>query len=165
MPGEDAAGASENRHRSSGTGLMNTWILRPQFENSHGPPRLAVKILQTTLDGEESDLEVLKLERDSRAEVLGSAGLLEELVQGQIEKGRRRLVLDLGTLEKVDSSGIGEVVAAFRLTAGSSSEVVLANLPPKIREIFRRTELDRMIPVYDSVAEAVRHFGDPDRQS
>lgn len=144
---------------------MTTWILRPQFENRPGPPSLAVEILEVTLDGEETAPEVLKLERETRPEVLENEGLLEELVQGQIEKGRLSLILDLGTLEKVDSSGIGEVVAAYRLTAGSQGEVVLANLTPKIREIFRRTELDKMIPIYDSIAEAVRHFGDSDRQS
>jgi len=144
---------------------MNTWILRPQFENGAGPARLAVEIFKVTPDGEESDPEVLKLEREGRPEVMASDSLLETLVQQQIEKGRQGLILDLRTLEKADSSSVGEVVAAFRRTAGAGSEVVLANLTPKLREIFRRTELDRMIPIYDSVAEAVRHFGDSDRQT
>jgi len=138
---------------------MDTWILRPRFENRLGPPRVSVRILRVTSEGKESELEVLTLERESYPETWETEGLLEELVQGQIEKGRRGLILDLGTLEKADSSGVGEIVAAFQRTTESGGEAVLANLRPKVREIFQRTELDRMIPVYDSVAEAVLHFG------
>ena len=129
---------------------MDTWILRPRFEDRLGPPRLPVKILQVTPDGKESEVEVLTLEGQN---------LLEELVQGQIEKRRRRLILDLGNLEKVDSTGIGEIVAAFQRTTESGGEIVLANLRPKIRRIFQRTELDRVVPIYDSTAKAVLHFG------
>jgi len=129
---------------------MDAWILRPRFEHRPGPPRLPVKILRVTPDGKESELEVLTLVGQS---------LLEELVQGQIEKRRRRLILDLGNLEKVDSTGIGEIVVAFQRTTESGGEFVLANLRPKICRIFKRTELDRVIPICDSIAEAVLHFG------
>ena len=137
---------------------MDTWILRPDFDKKLGPPKISVKILNLTSDGNESELEVLTLERESHPETWETEGLLEELVQDQIEKGRRGLILDLGTLEKADSSDIGEIVAAFQLTTASGGKLVLANLRPRIGEIFRRTELDKMIPVYDSTAEAVGHF-------
>lgn len=138
---------------------MDMWILRPRFEKRLGPPRLPVKILRLTPDGKESELEDLTLQRGSTPETWEQEGLLDELVQGQIEKGRRGLILDLSSLEKVDSSGIGEIVAAFRLTTESGGKLVLANLRPKVRDICRRTELDRVIPVYDSIADAVLHLG------
>lgn len=138
---------------------MKTWILRPQFDKSLDRPRISVKILNLDSDGKESELEMLILERERSPETWETEGLLEDLIQGQIEKGRRGLILDLDALEKADSSDIGEIVAAFQLSTRSGGKLVLANLRPRISEIFRRTELDRTIPVYRSTAEAVSHFG------
>ena len=138
---------------------MNPWILRPEFDKSPDRPKISVKILNLDAEGNESELEIMMLERERSPEAWETEGLLEDLIQDQIEKGRRGLILDLEALEKADSSDIGEIVAAFQLSTQSGGKLVLANLRPRISEIFRRTELDRTIPVYKSTAEAVSHFG------
>ncbi len=137
---------------------MPVWNLRPRFDRNGDPASLAVEILQVDANGEESGQEDLRLERANQTDILQPEGLLEILVQRQIEKGRRQLILDLQRLEKADSSEVGEIVAAVQRTSLSGGELLLANLTPKIREIFRRTELDRMIPVFDSVAAARRQY-------
>lgn len=137
---------------------MDAWILRPGFEKALGSLRLPAKIFRATPEGQETELEDMMLERERDPEIWEQVGLLAQLVRSQVDKRRQYLILDLSTLEKVDSSGIGEIVAAFQPTADSDTEMVLANPRPKIREILHRTELDKMIPIYDSIEEAVRHF-------
>ena len=138
---------------------MNVWKLRPRFEQRDDRKSLGVEIFEVDGNGDEKELEKLQLSRDRHSEVWPAEGLLEDLVQIQIDQGRLQLILDLQTLEKADSSEIGEIVAAVHRTSKSGGELLLTNLTPKIREIFRRTELDRMIPVCDSVADARRRFG------
>jgi anti-sigma B factor antagonist len=138
---------------------MSTWILRPRFEHRDLGDELDVEILEVTPEGEETSLETLHLMRETANGVWPSEGILERLVQTQLEQNRPRLILDLQTLEKADSSGIGEIVAAVHRANVSGGHLLLVNLPPRIRDIFRRTELDRMLPIFDTVAEAHHHFG------
>lgn len=142
-------------HRSNGTDLIDVWILRPRFEKKSNAPSLQIEILGIGPDGGETDLEKVTLERERFPESWEQEGLLQELVQSQITQGRHQLILDLITLKKADSSDLGEIVAAYQRAQDSGSELVLANLGPKLREIFARTELDRIILVSDSIAEAV----------
>jgi len=109
-----------------------------------------VVALYGSVEGEETELEVLRV----------GSGLpsLGELIRDEIEKLHSRLILDLYGLEKTDSIGIGEIVTQFVYARDSGGELVLANLRPGIREIFRYTGLDSRMPIYDSMAEAVRHF-------
>lgn len=138
---------------------MNVWKLRPRFDQRENRTSLGAEIVEVGGEGDERELEILQLKRDRHPEVWAPEGLLEQLVQKQIDQGRLQLILDLQTLEKADSTEIGEIVAAVHRTSESGGELLLTNLTPKIREIFRRTELDRMIPVCDSVADARRRFG------
>lgn len=138
---------------------MNVWNLRPQFEQRANGRSLGAEILEVDIDGNLTEVEKLQLRREGRSEALPTESLLEELVQGQLDQGRRQLILDLQTLEKADSTEIGEIVAAVHRTRESGGELLLANLTPKVRELFRRTELDRMIPVHESIADARRRFG------
>jgi anti-anti-sigma factor len=137
---------------------MATWILRPRFEHRDLGDELDVEILEVTPEGEETSLETLHLMHETSTEIWPSEGILERLVQTQLDQNRPRLILDLETLEKADSSGIGEIVAAVHRASVSGGHLLLVNLPRRIQEIFQRTELDRLLPIFDTVAEARHHF-------
>lgn len=128
---------------------MSAWILRfPRHEASVGGFRL-VLVFHVTADGEETELEVLELSV--------SFGV-RDLVIGQVAKGRRRLILDFSFIDRLDSSGIGEMVSVLGVARDLDGELVLSNLNPRLQEIFRITMVDRLIPVFASIGEAVDHF-------
>ena len=65
-----------------------------------------------------------------------------------------RVLLDLATVDFVDSSGLGAIVGAMKqLTAGQKLE--LAGLTPNVEKVFRLTRMDRVFQIYASRAEAL----------
>jgi anti-sigma B factor antagonist len=75
---------------------------------------------------------------------------LVELVDG----GARKVVVDLGRVEFLDSTGLGVLVGAHKRlrAAGGSLALVCAREP--LLKIFRITALDQVFPLYDSVDTA-----------
>ncbi|MGB0659577.1 MAG: STAS domain-containing protein [Mangrovicoccus sp.] len=65
-----------------------------------------------------------------------------------------RIVLDLSSVDFIDSSGLGSVVAALKqLDDGQSLE--LAALSPTVAKVFRLTRMDKVFPIHDSVEAAL----------
>lgn len=72
-----------------------------------------------------------------------------------------RLVLDLGDLSFVDSSGLGALIAA-RISAHSrGSEMKLANLTKSLRDVLAITKLATVFDLYDSADAAVNSYFPP----
>ncbi len=140
------------------------WVLRPSLEGGLAARRLYAEVFESKDDAEQIGLESLTLERRNHPGNLEPEPLIEKLVEAQLDQDRIRLVLDLGSLRKADSSGLGELVAAVRRTAEAGGEMVLANPTSKTRRLLERTQIDRMIPIYDSVLEAIQHFRDRPRR-
>jgi anti-sigma B factor antagonist len=139
------------RHPQRKVDLMSAWILRFADTKITIGVRRPVMALHVTNDGEESELEVLEAGGEEHPG-------LRDLVRGQIEKGRPLLILDLGSVERIDSNGIGEIVAVWQHAKNSGGELVLAGLKPRIREIMEIIALDSVIPVFDTVIDAANHL-------
>ena len=71
------------------------------------------------------------------------------------EGGQPRIVLDLGDVKFVDSSGLGAIVAAMK-HVGSDRRLELAALQPSVARVFRLTRLDEVMTVH---ADAAAAFG------
>jgi len=112
-----------------------------------------ITVLHVRTDGEETELEVLEVGGEEHPG-------LRDLVRGQVEGGRSHLILDLSSMERVDSNGIGEIVAVWQHAKNTGGELVLASLQPRVLDLFKILFLDKVIPIFESVAEAVEHFAD-----
>ncbi|MFV0358382.1 STAS domain-containing protein [Tropicimonas sp.] len=64
-----------------------------------------------------------------------------------------RVVLDLGEVDFLDSSGLGAVVASMK-HLGRERSLELAALTPKVAKVFRLTRMDSVFRIHDS-ADAV----------
>ena len=141
--------------------IVTVWILYPRLGRASSYGQMPVKIVQVSPDGKKSTLETLTLRRNSLEEVKEREGLLEELVQSQINKGRRNLILDLGTLEHTDDPLVGEIVA-LSLSRELKCELVFVNPTLGVRQIFQQLYLMNMLgdplPVFDSVPDAIQHL-------
>ena len=66
------------------------------------------------------------------------AGQLREAIDDSVRRAcPRLLVLDLGGVEFMDSSGIGLVLGRYRLMQDLGGKLALRNLPPHIRRVMR----------------------------
>ena len=79
---------------------------------------------------------------------------LEELIASQ----HKKVVLDMSKLEYLDSTGIGIVVTSCGRMDTAGGVIRIAALQPKVEELMRTMKLDRILPIYATVDEALRGF-------
>lgn len=84
---------------------------------------------------------------------------LREAVTEALEAGARNILVDLGGVSTIDSSGIGELVSAFTTVTNRGGKLKLVNLPPKVTDILQITQLISVFEVHDKLDEALASFG------
>ncbi|HKU94996.1 MAG TPA: anti-sigma factor antagonist, partial [Vineibacter sp.] len=70
----------------------------------------------------------------------------------------RRVILDLGAVEFMDSSGLGAIVALLK-RIGRDGDLVLAGTRPAVRKLLQITRIDRILTQHATVDEAARALG------
>ncbi|MEM1203605.1 MAG: STAS domain-containing protein [Acidobacteriota bacterium] len=83
---------------------------------------------------------------------------LRGAVAEALEAGARNILIDLGGVTTIDSSGVGELVSAFTTVTNRGGKLKLANLPSKVVDILQITQLITVFETFDSVAEGVASF-------
>jgi anti-sigma B factor antagonist len=93
------------------------------------------------------------LEIGGEVDVYTAPQLRERLI-AMVEAGDRRVVVDLGRVEFLDSTGLGVLVGALKRLRGVDGELSLVCAQERLLKIFRITGLDRVFTLYDTVAAA-----------
>lgn len=83
---------------------------------------------------------------------------LHDVVAELINKGSRKLIIDMTDLYTIDSSVLGELVAVHFALANVGGRVSLVNLPSKVVDLLRLTKLETVFEVFDSIDGSVAHF-------
>ena len=68
--------------------------------------------------------------------------------------GPDTIVLDLGKVDFIDSSGLGAIVATMKHLA-PSRKLVLAGLTPAVDKVFRLTRMDTVFSLFPSMDDAL----------
>ncbi len=90
---------------------------------------------------------------------LGSGDIkMRDKLLEQLDKGKKKIVLDLGEVSFIDSAGLGELVAAYTSARRHGAQVKLANLTKKIDDLLDITRLSSVFETFDSAEEAVKSF-------
>jgi anti-sigma B factor antagonist len=76
-----------------------------------------------------------------------------EVVNG----GERRVLLDLGAVDYLDSSGLGAMVSILK-AVGSGGQVCVCNAREPVLQLFKLTRMDRVFPIVGSVDEGVQRL-------
>ncbi|TYB44948.1 STAS domain-containing protein [Actinomadura chibensis] len=88
-------------------------------------------------------------------DVATSAGLREDLAR-LVASGARHLILDLGAVAFIDSSGLSVLLSFHHHLRGRHGSIVLAAVNQRIREVLRVTQLTRVFPIYGTADVAVQ---------
>ena len=83
---------------------------------------------------------------------------LRAKIKETLAQGRKRLVLDLGNVNYIDSAGLGTLVAGYTSSQSQGAGMKLANLTKRFREQLSITKLVTVFEVFGSVEEAIRSF-------
>ena len=73
-------------------------------------------------------------------------------------QGKKKLLLNLGEVSYIDSSGIGEMVSGFTTVTNNGGQFKLVGLSKRIKDLLQITKLYTVFDTYDDEAEAVRSF-------
>lgn len=65
-----------------------------------------------------------------------------------------RLIVDLGEVAYMDSSGVGMLVDVYRRVKGYGGQLILAAVQPRVRGILEITQVDQFFTIHASVDEA-----------
>ena len=84
--------------------------------------------------------------------------ILRDTVRDLVGKGSKKILLNLGDVTYIDSSGIGELVSAFTTVRNQGGELKLLNLTKKVHDLLQITKLYTVFDVKDDEATAVSSF-------
>ena len=85
---------------------------------------------------------------------------LRQKIVSLLEKGEKKLILNMARVSYLDSSGTGEVVSLLMTVKKAGGELKLLNLSQKIRDIFQIAQLLSIFDYYTDEDEAVKAFGE-----
>jgi anti-sigma B factor antagonist len=83
---------------------------------------------------------------------------LRDTVRDLLAKGQKKILLNLGDVSYIDSSGIGELVSAFTTVRNQGGELKLLNLTKKVHDLLQITKLYTVFDVKDDETSAVKAF-------
>src|SRR5438270_9114742 len=84
--------------------------------------------------------------------------VLRDQIRDLIGKGEKKILLNLGDVTYIDSSGIGELVSAFTTVRNQAGELKLLNLTKKVHDLLQITKLYTVFDIKDDEATAVQAF-------
>ena len=84
--------------------------------------------------------------------------VLRDVVKDLLSKGQKKILLNLGDVNYIDSSGIGELVSAYTTVRNQGGELKLLKLPKKVHDLLQITKLYTVFDVKDDEAVAVKAF-------
>jgi anti-sigma B factor antagonist len=83
---------------------------------------------------------------------------LRDLLRDMVSKGQKNILLNLGEVSYIDSSGIGELVSGFTTVTNSGGQLKLLGLNKRVKDLLQITKLYTVFDVHEDEAGAVRSF-------
>ena len=87
--------------------------------------------------------------------VRDGVGEMGKLARELVEEGVQRVVLDFGSTRRVDSHGLGQVVAFHMAMQKAQIPFCLVGIKDTVKELFSLTNLDKILEIHDSIPEAL----------
>ena len=84
--------------------------------------------------------------------------ILKDVVRELLSKGQKKILLNLGDVNYIDSSGLGELVSAYTTAKNQSAQVKLLSLTKKVKDVLQLTKLYTVFDIYDDEASAIASF-------
>lgn len=82
----------------------------------------------------------------------------QNLLKNTVADGKKKVVIDLGEVEWMNSSGIGLLVSAYTTVKNSGGELKIARATEKIESLLVITKLNSVFETYPDVISAVASY-------
>jgi anti-sigma B factor antagonist len=81
-----------------------------------------------------------------------------QLITDTLESGRKNILLNMAEVYYIDSSGLGELVAAYTAATRRGGKLKLMKLTQRVQDVVQLTKVYRIFEVFDDETTAVRSF-------
>ncbi len=81
-----------------------------------------------------------------------------QAIREMIDQGAEKLILDLGSVDFMDSSGLSVLVSTLRAAEAKGGEVLLLNLTPNVRALIELTRLQHIFEIFENEQAAIEHL-------
>ena len=102
--------------------------------------------------------DVTILDMSGAVRIGQGAVALRESVRDLIDGGKKKILLNLGGVNYIDSSGIGELIANYTTISRQGGQLKLLNLTDKIQSLLVITKLLTVFDTYDNEPDALNSF-------
>jgi anti-sigma B factor antagonist len=85
---------------------------------------------------------------------LYTAPRLREELSGLVQQGRTQLVVDLSSVEFLDSTGLGTLIGSLKRCREAGGELVLAGASETVRKVLGITGLDKVFALHPTAEDA-----------
>ena len=108
---------------------------------------------------EEMKGEVLEISLSGK--VIGGPELVEvkDVFQRAVDQGHKKVLLDLGKVSWMDSSGLGVIVSGHTTLSRAGGALKILNATKKIHELFIITKLITIFETFTDEQEALDSYG------
>ena len=102
--------------------------------------------------------DVTVLDMSGRITIGEGSVALRTAIRRLLEEGKKKILLNLGGVGYIDSSGIGELVSSFTAINKEQGQLKLLKLTQKLRDLLAITKLLTVFDDYDDEQEALNSY-------
>ncbi len=113
---------------------------------------MTMKVSTRQVDG------IMVVDLSGRITLGEGSTMLRDAIKDLISRGNKQILLNLGDVTYIDSSGIGELVSAYTTVRNQGGELKLLNLTKKVHDLLQITKLYTVFDIKDDEAAAVKSF-------
>jgi anti-anti-sigma factor len=89
---------------------------------------------------------------------LSGFSVLRKVIQRSLDRGERRIILNLERISSFDLPGAGELIASYTVADNRGSELKLVNPPEGLLDRLREAVMSMPFEQFDDEAEALASF-------
>ncbi len=86
------------------------------------------------------------------------SGVLRDTVRELLSKGQKNVLLNLGDVSYIDSSGLGELVSSYTTAANQGAKVKLVHVQKKVHDLLQITKLYTVFESFEDEAAGIASF-------
>ena len=83
---------------------------------------------------------------------------LKDKINSLLNQGRSKILLNLGGVAFVDSTGLGQIVASFTSVSNNKGHMKLLNVTKRLNDLLIITKLTNVFDTFDDESEAIKSF-------
>ena len=102
--------------------------------------------------------DVTVIDANGRITLGEGASTFRDTVRDLAASGHKQMLLNLGEVSYIDSSGIGELVSGFTTATNHGGQLKLLGLNKRVKDLLQITKLYTVFEVFDDEAAAIRSF-------